>query len=140
MPNVRGRSDGSTERPRSLILISSVFVAAGAIGLAYHSTEFNAREPFHYDVLAVLLLRVLAIVAGVFMFRGANWARWLALAWLGYHVILSAFHSWSETVIHAVLLAAIGFALFRPKVSAYFHLTPSADSAQGSSTTSRTCL
>ena len=35
----------------------------------------------------------LAIVCGVFLLRGHNWARWLALAWIAFHVVLSAFHA-----------------------------------------------
>jgi hypothetical protein len=108
------------KRPRSLTVVGWLFIAAGTIGLAYHASELNTQSTIETDAIWVLLMRLLAIVAGVFMLRGANWARWLALAWLAYHVILSAFHSWSETFAHAVLFAMVAYALLRPDVFAYF--------------------
>lgn len=103
-----------------MTLVAMLFVAAGVVGVAYHATEINLRGPFEYEVVWALLVRCLAVIAGVFMFRGANWARWLALAWMAYHVVLSAFHSGSEAAMHLVLLAVIAFVLLRPQASAYF--------------------
>jgi hypothetical protein len=54
------------------------------------------------------------------MLRGHNWARWLALAWIGCHVILSAFHSVFEVAVHGLLFAAIAYFLFRPRATRYF--------------------
>jgi hypothetical protein len=56
----------------------------------------------------------------VFMLRGNNWARWLLVIWMGYHIILSAFHSIRELVMHCVIFGIIIYFLFRPKASAYF--------------------
>ena len=50
------------------------------------------------------------------MLRGRNWARWGALAWMLFHVILSAFHALHEFAIHAVFLAIMARLLFRPFV------------------------
>jgi hypothetical protein len=38
------------------------------------------------------------------------------------HVILSAFHSVSETIAHAALFAVVAYVLLRPKASAYFRV------------------
>jgi hypothetical protein len=111
------------KRPRSVTVISWLFVAAGAIGLAYHATEFKAQRPFQYEVVWVCLVRLLAILCGVFMLRGRNWARWLLLVWIAYHVILSAFHSLSELVVHSLLFAVVAYFLLRPQASAYFRAT-----------------
>jgi membrane protein implicated in regulation of membrane protease activity len=54
------------------------------------------------------------------MLRGSNWARWLAIAWLAYHVVLSAFHGWQETIVHFLFFAGVAYLLFRPNASAYF--------------------
>ena len=108
------------KRPLSVSIISWLFVAAGAIGLAYHATEFKITRPFQYDVVWVCLVRLLAILCGVFMLRGSDWARWLLLVWIAYHVILSAFHSLSEVAIHTLLLAVVAYFLFRPGASRYF--------------------
>jgi hypothetical protein len=112
-----------TSRPRAITVIGFLFVAAGVVGFAYHATELNIRRPLESDAVWVLVVRLLAVIAGLFMLRGANWARWLALAWVAYHVILSAFHSVSETVAHTVLLAVVAYVLLRPEASAYFRRT-----------------
>ncbi|PYT11036.1 MAG: hypothetical protein DMG59_27485 [Acidobacteria bacterium] len=92
----------------------------GAIGFAYHLTEFKAQHPFQYDIIWVGLVRLIAIVCGVYMLRGHNWARWLALAWIVYHVILSAFHMLSELAIHILFCAILAYFLFRPTATRYF--------------------
>ncbi len=108
------------ERPRSITVISWLFIAAGVIGLAYHATEFKADRPFQYDVGWVCLVRLLAILCGVFMLRGSNRARWLLLVWIAYHVVLSALHSLSELVMHTLLFAIVAYFLLRRRTSAYF--------------------
>ena len=108
------------KRPLSVTIISWLFVAAGVVGLAYHLTEFRALHPFPSDVVWVALLRVVAIVCGTFMLRANNWARWLSLAWLTFHVILSGFHSRQELVMHSVLLAILSYFLLRADAREYF--------------------
>lgn len=108
------------QRPHSVTVIGGLFLLAGVIGLAYHVTEFKTQDPFKYDVLWVCLVRFLAIIGAVFMLRANNWARWLLVVWIAYHVLLSAFHSLSEFMIHGLLLAVIAYFLFRPSASAYF--------------------
>jgi hypothetical protein len=110
------------KRPLSVTIIGWLFIAAGAIGLAYHATEFKVHVQFPYELIWVLLLRLFAIVCGLFMLSGNNWARWGLLLWLAYHVVLSAFHSFSELAMHSLLLALVAYFLFRPKTSAYFRV------------------
>ncbi len=108
------------KRPHLVTAIGCIFVAAGVIGLAYHGAEFKARRHFDYDNVWVLLVRLLAIIGGVFLLRGSDWARWFLLIWIAYHVILSAFHSAFELITHSLLFAVIAYFLYRPRVSAYF--------------------
>ena len=107
-------------RPRSVAFVGWLFVATGIFGFAYHFTELKVQEPFEYELVWVLFVRLLAIVGGVFMLRGANWARWFLLAWIAYHVILSALHSVSELVIHSFVFAGVAYVLLRPVASTYF--------------------
>lgn len=107
-------------RPRSITVISWLFIAAGTIGLAYHATEFTAVVPFQYDVLWVCLVRLLAILCGVFMLGGSNWGRWLLVVWMGYHIVLSVLHSPLQLFVHGLLFGVILCFLFRPRASAYF--------------------
>jgi hypothetical protein len=109
-----------SKRPLSVTVIGWLFVLAGFIGLAYHASDFVARRPWEYDLVLVCFVRLLAILFGVFLLRGRDWARWGLIIWMAYHVILSGFHSVLELVMHSVLLALIAYFLFRPEVSAYF--------------------
>jgi len=109
-----------SKRPRSITVISWIFVAAGVVGLAYHATEFKAESSFQYDLVWVCFVRFLAILCGVFMLRGSNWARWGLVVWLGYHVILSVLHTPFELFVHSLLFATVLYFLFRPPVSAFF--------------------
>lgn len=108
-----------TKPPLTVIAISALFIVAGSVGLVYHATELRIISPFPFEVVWVCFLRLLAIVGGVFLLRGRNWARWVLLAWLAYHVYLGTLHSAQAVIIHALLLAVIGFLLFRPRVSAF---------------------
>jgi hypothetical protein len=108
------------KRPLSVTVISCLFIAAGLMGLGYHLTEIKAHHPFQYDVLWVCLVRLIAIVCGFYMLRGSNWARWLTLVWIAYHVILSGFHSLFELAVHSLLFAVFAYFLFRPKATQYF--------------------
>jgi hypothetical protein len=106
-------------RPLSLTIIGWVYIVVGAIGFVYHSTEFS-RQPFQYEIVWIELIRLLAAVSGVYMLQGHNWARWLALAWIGTHVILSAFNSLSQLAIHVVFFAILTFFLTRSTANRYY--------------------
>jgi hypothetical protein len=107
-------------RPRSITVIGWMFIAAGVVGLGYHATEFKAHRPFDPDYLLVSFVRLLAILGGVFVLRGRNWARWLLIVWIGYHVASGVLHTPFELIVHALLFAAVLYFLFRPRVSEYF--------------------
>jgi len=108
------------KRPLSITIISWFFIVAGAIGFVYHATEINIHNLFGDDLLLVLFVRLLAVAGGIFLLRGASWARYLLIAWLVYHVVLSFFHTFAETAMHAALFGMIAFFLFRPKANEYF--------------------
>jgi O-antigen ligase len=59
----------------------------------------------------------------VFMLYGFNWARWLLVVWIAFHVILSGLHSQFELLVHSLLFAVVLYFLFRPEASAYFRRT-----------------
>jgi hypothetical protein len=107
-------------RPISVTIVSWIYIVAGIGGIAAHATELDVRHPFSNDVVLALIVRLLAIVAGVFMLRGANWARFLAIVWIAFHVVLSAFHSFPSGAFHALLLAVFTYFLFRRQSNAYF--------------------
>ncbi len=108
------------KRSLSVVIIAGLLIATGAIGIAFHLTEIDPHQRISQEQIWILLVRLTAIIAGVFMLRAANWARWLALAWIAFHVILSFYHSVQQVVVHAVLLALFAWFLFRPEANAYF--------------------
>ena len=105
-------------RPLSIILISGLFIAAGVIGIIYHASEL--KDLATPDVSLVFFVRMLAIIGGIFTLRGANWARWLLVVWILYHVILSFFHTSAELIMHVALSIVVVISLFHAKANYYF--------------------
>jgi hypothetical protein len=105
------------KRPVSITILACVYLAVGIIGFAAHLRELLAG---HHDAVAMEVTELVAILCGVFLLWGHNWARWLAFAWIGFHIVLSAFHAIPELVIHAVLGAVFAWILFRPESAWYF--------------------
>ena len=108
------------KRPLSVIIISLLMIATGVVTTVFHGMEAIKERSLAYDSILAVLVSVLAVVAGAFLLRAQNWARWLTIAWLAFHVILSAFHIVRELVMHSLLLAVIAFFLFRPAANRYF--------------------
>ena len=76
-------------RPRSITVIGWLFIATGSIGLVYHLSEFSRHSRFDYELVAISMIRLVAVLAGVFLLRNGNWARWLLVGWMAYHIGLS---------------------------------------------------
>lgn len=108
------------KRPLSVTVIGWVYLVMGIVGFAYHFTSLRVKHQFQSDILWVELIFLLAIVSGAYMLRGRNWARWLAIAWMAFHVVLSIFHTLSELAIHSLLCAVLAWFLFRAAASRYF--------------------
>ena len=106
----------ATMRPVSVWILSCLYIAVGTIGFAYYFSELMAHQD---DSLWIELTELLAIVSGAFMFRGHNWARWLALVWMAFHVAIS-FPLYRQMAIHLAIFAGIAWALFRPDARRYF--------------------
>ena len=109
------------QRPRSITIISWFFIIFGGIALIYGLLpprnltleQLKGHWMVHLSHLA-------ALIAGVFMLRGRNWARWLLVLWIAFHIVLSALHSAVQLLIHVVIFAVILYFLFRRPASAYF--------------------
>src|SRR5688500_10472982 len=108
------------KRPLVVTIIGWLFIAAGTVGFIYHFSELVIQNPFVNDAIWVLFVRLLAIAGGILILRGANLGRWLLVAWMAYHVVLSYFHTVSQLITHVLFLAAIAFALFHPRAAAFF--------------------
>lgn len=108
------------KRPLPVLVFGCLFILAGAMGLGYHLT----KRPLEQDFLLLAAIRLLAIVGGIMLLLGHNWARWLLLAWLVFHVVVSFYHSIEEIVLHAIFLLLFVFFVFRTPTSTFFRSRP----------------
>lgn len=116
---------GPMKRPISITLISWLFIVGNGImllaGWMPPAQRLVELEQNPIESGAVHAVRILGIICGAFILRGGNWARWLAVAWLAFHVGISAFSPEKQAVVmHSILMALIVFLLFRPPANAYF--------------------
>ena len=114
-------------RPFSITVVGWIFIGVGAITTALtllpllRGTSAPGRGiPSAAEFMVALPVRFLALVCGVFVLRGANWARWTLTAWLAFHLFISIPHSVAAFLVHGALLAAAVYLLFRPAATAYF--------------------
>jgi hypothetical protein len=93
-------------------------MAVSAIGFVAHFPELMAQQS---DSVWIEVTELLALVAGFFLFRVHNWSRWLAVAWLAFHVAIS-FPVIRQVATHSIIFALIAWVLFRPGARRYFKL------------------
>jgi hypothetical protein len=111
------------KRPVLIMAVACLYIAVGAIGFVRH---FDTLRPPTQEGIEIEVTEIVGLVAGIFLLRGHNWARWLAIAWIAFHVGLSAFHAWPEFMTHLAFFLAIAWILFRSEASAYFRHKPPA--------------
>lgn len=105
------------KRPISVVIVAAVYLLVGVGGFFVHFPELTAA---HRDAIAIELTELLAVVAAVGLLLRQNWARWLALAWVVFHVVISLFHPLRELLIHVALCVVIAWLLFRPATARWF--------------------
>jgi hypothetical protein len=108
------------KRPVTVTIIGCLLLVVGVAGFAYHLTEVKPQNVFHGENAWIFVVELIAIVGGVYVLRGKNWARWLAVAWMGFHVAISFFDSLQKVVVHVVFFGLIAYSLFRADATAYF--------------------
>ncbi len=112
------------KRPLVVTILGWLFIVSGGGGLVYHLLQ----RPTEEGIVWVSAIRLLAVVGGSFLLLGRSWARWLLVAWLGFHVAISALHSWVQVAVHSVFLVVVALLLTRPPVAQYFLATPPGES------------
>jgi hypothetical protein len=107
------------KRPLPVTLISFTFIIAGISGIVYHGTELKNifADP---NVTWVFVVRLAAVAGGVYALRGNNWARWLLVSWIAYHIFLSFYHTMPQVAIHVLFALLTVLALFNKKSNSYF--------------------
>src|SRR5215510_15060918 len=114
------------QRPRSITIISWIFIIFGSVARVYGLLPIRGVTLSQCVVELkthwyVHLSRTLELVAGVFMLYGRNWARWLLVAWIAFHIVISALHSVLFLLMHVAIFSVILFFVFRRRASAYFN-------------------
>ncbi len=110
----------TNKRPISVTILGWIFIGVGIIGFGYHLKDFQTQGGLSAENVLIEVVRLLALISGIFMLRGRDWARWLAIAWISFHVVISGFHSLREFAMHAAFLAVIAFFLLRADAARYF--------------------
>lgn len=109
----------TTKRPIPVTIIASVYLLVGTVGFVAHLSPILKSHAFHSDDALVEITEIIAVLCGVFLLRGRNWARWLTVAWMAFHVAMS-FDSLQKLVVHVLFLVVIAYFLFRPGAKTYF--------------------
>jgi hypothetical protein len=104
------------KRSIPVTMLGCLFIIVGLVGLAYHLSQ----RPLDRWVVLISFIEIIAVVGGVFLLKGRNWARWLMLGWLAFHVVASAFRSLSDCIADVVLLVVVAYFLLTPPDSKYF--------------------
>jgi len=107
--------------PLPVLIVAIALLLAGVVGFIYHLKDFYDPAEKLYVVVLVELLRIAAIVSGMLLLRASNSGRWLAIGWVLLHVVISVFNSWSQTIIHIIVLIIVSILLFLPISSLYFN-------------------
>lgn len=105
-------------RPFAITVVGWLYIALGIIGLVRHGSV--AIRAFHQEDIWILLSEAVALLAGIFMLRGANWARWLAFLWMAAHVVIAWLNGPQQVLFHAIIFAGITVLLFRADARAFF--------------------
>jgi len=132
MPVAANPAPDDTPPPvgRAIMLVAWMFIAVGAAGLL--KDWLPLVTPGAADQIARLraegmadwgpawTTRLASVIGGVWLLRRQNWARWLLLAWMAFHVALSALHSRTELLLHLCLFTPVTYLLFRAKSASWF--------------------
>lgn len=105
------------KRPLPVVIIGFIYILAGATGIVYH---LIGSWNFDLQYFLILCVRLIAIVGGIFILLRIGWARWLLIAWIAFHFILSFWHSMTEVIIHFLILVLTLTCLFNRNASKYF--------------------
>lgn len=107
----------STSRPASVTGVAWLFIAVGVFAFVF---QVPSLVRLQRDAFLIEFTEVLGVIAGVFMLRRHNWARWLALAWVAFHVVIAAYPPFNGLVFHLLVFSGIAYLLLRSDAAGYF--------------------
>ena len=119
------RSVSMARRPLSITIIAVIFIVTGAVLVASIVTrailgDGEGRMIFDGDFLWAISFNLAWLLGGIFLLLGRNWARWLLVASMAAHIVISAFNPWTELLAHIAIFTPITYLLFRPPADDWF--------------------
>lgn len=102
-------------RPIAVTALACLYIVVGTVGFVRHFPERH-----EHDWTWIAVTEIAAVIFGAFMLRRHNWARWLAVAWIAFHVAISVGSPIGELAVHLFFLIAITYLLFRRDATEYF--------------------
>jgi hypothetical protein len=111
------RCDPPMKRYAAVIVVACLYLL---IGIAVGVEQFPRLVAGQREAIGMEVAEGVAIVTGVSLLLRQGWARWLAVAWMAFHVAIM-FSDPGKMVVHIVLCALIAWALFRPESRGWFH-------------------
>ena len=111
-------SSSILERPLLVTLLGWLLILLGAVEFVYRLTKIP--RPVSVLDLGVPLFELIILLSGIFLLRGSNLARWLAVAWVGFHVVVGSLHSPVRAIVHGLIFLVFAWLLFRPGMNAWF--------------------
>ena len=142
-------SSKRAERPKSVTVVSWIFIGMGLIELnrvivgpllfaqfgEYYS-RLRSERPIEYALLYIGPL--IEIMSGAFVLFGHNWARWLLGMLIGFVAVANAWNAnFKRAVVDLVWLVIAGYYLFRPGANAFFKGPFEAAAPQGGKLTAQ---
>jgi hypothetical protein len=115
-----GRLDEA--RPISVTVLAWLFIAVGVIAFVRNSPGILHLQK---DSFLIEFVELAGLTAGIFMLRRQNWARWLAIVWMAFHVAVAAFFHFQGLLLHILIFAGITLLLLRADSAGYFRRTRS---------------
>jgi hypothetical protein len=108
------------KRPIPVTVLGWLYMVVGVASTAYHMLVFRAHPPTWAMAVGTCAVGVLAVIAGVYLLQGQNWARWLALLWMAFHVAISIDDPRGKLLIHSALFLLFAYILLGREARAYF--------------------
>ena len=126
-PSNSGQAQNARKPLRSVLAIGILFLALGVLDVYRGNAPLVGPVPSPHlaaDDLQVLAVGVAALVGGIYVVRGRNWARWLLAGWMALHVVISVGQP-AALGAHLAIFGFVAYLLFRSRSSVHFEPTPS---------------
>jgi len=110
-------------RPPTITVLAVLYMVAGLVSTSYYFNEFKIPPHTFLSIVGTFLMFVIgtfAIIAGYYMLRCKNWARWLAISWSIFQVLVNAVRSPGGIIIQGAFVFLVYLFLFGKEANEWF--------------------